>query len=104
MTIYVLKEQLKEIWYAPSEAEARSRWAAWKATADQSGIKPLKHFADVLEHYLHGIVASAAHRLNTSVIEGVNNRIKVIKRMAYGYRNTEYFFLKIRHTFPGKVQ
>lgn len=104
MTVYVLKEQLKDLWYAPSEDEARSRWDAWKAMADQSGIKPLQHFANVLERYLHGIIASAAHRLNTSVLEGVNNRIKVIKRMAYGYRNTEYFFLKIRHTFPGKVR
>src|SRR6056297_405538 len=93
MTVYVLKEQLKEIWYAPSEAEAQSRWAAWEAMADQSGIKPLKHFASVLGRYLHGIVASATHRLNTSVLESVNNRIKVIKRMAYGYRDTEYFFL-----------
>ena len=104
MTVYVLKEQLKEIWYAPSEAEATSRWEAWKAMADQSGIKPLKHFASVLGRYLHGIIASATHRLSTSVLEGVNNRIKVIKRMAYGYRDTEYFFLKIRDAFHGKVR
>ena len=104
MTVYVLKEQLKEIWYAPSEAEARSRWDAWKALADQSGIKPLKHFASVLGRYLHGIIASATHRLSTSVLEGVNNRIKVIKRVAYGYRDTEYFFLKIRDAFHAKVR
>ncbi|MBZ5875813.1 transposase, partial [Chromohalobacter israelensis] len=42
--------------------------------------------------------------LNTSVLEGMNNRIKVIKRMAYGYRDTEYFFLKIRAAFPGKMR
>ncbi|MBP3072648.1 transposase, partial [Acinetobacter baumannii] len=47
---------------------------------------------------------SALHRLNTSVLEGMNNRIKVIKRMAYGYRDTDYFFLKIRAAFPGKVR
>ncbi|QGT77397.1 ISL3 family transposase [Guyparkeria halophila] len=104
MTVYVLKEQLKEIWYAPSEDEARSRWEDWKALVDQSAIKPLKHFASVLGRYLHGIVASATHRLNTSVLEGMNNRIKVIKRMAYGYRDTDYFFLKIRAAFHGKVR
>ncbi|MBF6727413.1 ISL3 family transposase, partial [Acinetobacter baumannii] len=38
------------------------------------------------------------------VLEGMNNRIKVIKRMAYGYRDTDYFFLKIRAAFPGKVR
>jgi hypothetical protein len=49
-------------------------------------------------------VASARHRLNISVLEGMNNRIKVIKRMAYGYRDSAYFFLKIRAAFPGKVR
>jgi transposase len=39
--------------------------------------------------------------LNTSVLEGINNTIKVIKRRAYGYRDQEYFFLKIRDAFPG---
>ena len=42
--------------------------------------------------------------MHTSVLEGVNNRIKVIKRMAYGYRDTEYFFLKIKDAFPGKAR
>ncbi|MHC3748615.1 transposase, partial [Stutzerimonas stutzeri] len=40
----------------------------------------------------------------TSVLEGVNNRIKVIKRMAYGFRDSEYFFLKIKVAFPGKAR
>ena len=38
--------------------------------------------------------------MHTSVLEGVNNRIKVIKRMAYGFRDSEYFFLKIKAAFP----
>ncbi len=40
-------------------------------------------------------------QLNTSVVEGINNTIKVLKRRAYGYRDEEYFFLKIRAAFPG---
>ncbi|MEW6729498.1 MAG: transposase, partial [Pseudomonadota bacterium] len=39
----------------------------------------------------------------TSQLEGINNRIKVIKRMAYGYRDTDYFFLKIKDAFPGNA-
>ncbi|WP_171499920.1 transposase, partial [Acinetobacter baumannii] len=69
-----------------------------------SGIDALERFAGRLEPYVEGIVSSAQHRLNTSVLEGMNNRIKVIKRMAYGYRDTAYFFLKIRAAFPGKVR
>jgi transposase len=38
------------------------------------------------------------------VLEGMNKRIKVIKRMAYGYRDTDYFFLKIKAAFPGKAR
>ncbi|MFC4344550.1 transposase, partial [Cupriavidus numazuensis] len=37
----------------------------------------------------------------TNLVEGINNRIKVIKRMAYGFRDDHYFFLKIRAAFPG---
>jgi transposase len=39
--------------------------------------------------------------LNTGLPEGINNKIKVIKRMAYGFRDEQYFFLKIRASFPG---
>ena len=39
--------------------------------------------------------------MGTNLVEGINNRIKVIKRMAYGFRDQEYFFLKIRAAFPG---
>ncbi|WP_165669265.1 transposase, partial [Metapseudomonas otitidis] len=42
--------------------------------------------------------------MNTSILEGVNNRIKVIKRMAYGFRDSTYFFLKIKAAFPGKAR
>ena len=42
--------------------------------------------------------------MHTSQLEGVNNRIKVIKRMAYGFRDSEYFFLKIKAAFPGKTR
>lgn len=41
--------------------------------------------------------------LHTSLLEGINNKIKVIKRMAYGFRDDDYFFLKIRDAFPGAL-
>ncbi len=103
-TVYLLKANLKELWYAPSEQEAHARWDEWFSMAIESGIKPLMLFARRLRGYLPGIVASAVHRLNTSVLEGMNNRIKVIKRMAYGYRDSDYFFLKIKAAFPGKAR
>ena len=41
---------------------------------------------------MRGILASANYPMHTGVLEGVNNKIKVIKRMAYGFRDSEYFF------------
>ncbi|CAK1344322.1 ISBma1, transposase [Burkholderia pseudomallei] len=65
------------------------------------GRSALQKFAQRLQGYWHGIVARCRHPLNTSVVEGINNTIKVIKRRAYGYRDEQYFFLKIRAAFPG---
>ena len=50
---------------------------------------------------LPGILAHGRYPLHTSLLEGINNRIKVLKRMAYGYRDHAYFFLKIMDAFPG---
>ncbi|MFD1693269.1 ISL3 family transposase [Azotobacter chroococcum] len=103
-TVYVLKDALKEVWYAPSVREGWRRWRAWLRHARESGLAPLQRFARNLQHYARGILASARFHMHTSLLEGVNNRIKVIKRMAYGFRDKEYFFLKIKAAFPGKMR
>ena len=102
-TVYLLKTTLKEIWYAPSVREGWLRWREWQRMAEESGIPACITFARQLKPYLRGILASAKYHLHTSVLEGVNNRIKVIKRMAYGFRDSTYFFLKIKAAFPGKA-
>jgi transposase len=51
--------------------------------------------------HIEGLVAYARYHLTTGILEGMTNRIKVIKRVAYGFRDDEYFFLRIRHAFPG---
>ncbi len=101
MVVYLLKEQLKELWYCKDEETARGLWNVWWQQVQESGVEPLMRFANKLEPYLPGIVASATHPLHTCRLEGMNNKIKLMKRMAYGYRDTEYFFLKIKAAFPG---
>lgn len=103
-TVYVLKDALKEVWYAPSVREGWRRWRAWLRHARESGLAPLQRFARNLQRYARGILASARFHMHTSLLEGVNNRIKVIKRMAYGFRDSDYFFLKIKAAFPGKMR
>lgn len=73
-------------------------------SAMRVGVRALEQFANKLKNYISGIIASATHRLNTSILEGMNNKIKVLKRMAYGYRDNDYFFLKIKAAFPGKTR
>lgn len=100
--VYVLKEQLKELWRCHTPWQAFRQWRQWWRISNESGLLPLLAFARKLKPYLRGILSSAKYPLNTSVLEGMNNKIKVIKRMAYGFRDSEYFFLKIKHAFPGK--
>lgn len=100
-TVYVLKDDLKHLWDYRYAGAARRFWKQWYGRAMRSRIEPLKAFARKLRGYLDGIVAHCRWPLHTSLLEGINNTIKVIKRMAYGYRDEEYFFLKIRQAFPG---
>ncbi|WP_338164865.1 ISL3 family transposase [Vibrio sp. 10N] len=102
MITHLLGAQLKELWYCDSEEHAKGLWEVWWQQVNESGIQPLINFARKLKPYLHGIVASASYHLNTCTLEGINNKIKLIKRMGYGYRDTDYFFLKIKAAFPGK--
>ena len=69
-----------------------------------SEIGPVIQFAKRLRKYVHGIIASAIYPMNSSILEGVSNRIKVIKRRAYGFRDSAYFFLKIKDVFLGKAR
>ena len=101
LTVYLLKDDLKQLWHYRSEALARKAWLSWKRRATRSGLQPLRHFARCLEPYLPGILAHCRWALGTNLVEGINNKIKVIKRMAYGFRDDAYFFLKIRAAFPG---
>lgn len=100
-TVYILKDDLKTLWGYRHAGYAERFWQQWYSRAVASGIKPLQLFADRLKPYLGGILAHCRWPLGTNLIEGINNKIKVIKRMAYGFRDDAYFFLKIRSAFPG---
>lgn len=102
-TVYVLKEDLSHLWDYVYEGSALKFWEGWYSRAVRSKIEPLKIFAMKMKERIHGILAHCRYPLNTSVIEGINNTIKVIKRMAYGFRDDEYFFLRIREAFPGNA-
>lgn len=100
-TVYMLKDDLKSLWDYRYPRYAMDFFREWYARAIRSRIEPLKRFARQLRDKLDGVLAHCKYPLHTSLLEGMNNKIKVIKRMAYGYRDEDYFFLKIRAAFPG---
>lgn len=100
-TVYVLKEDLKALWDYRHAGYAARFAQQWLTRAMRSRIPALKAFARRLKPYMCGILAHCRWPLGTSIVEGINNTIKVIKRMAYGYRDDAYFFLRIRAAFPG---
>jgi len=101
LTVYLLKDDLKQLWRFGRFEDAFAFWKQWYQRATESGIESLMLFARRLKGYLHGILNHCRWPLHTGLLEGINNKIKVIKRMAYGFRDHEYFFLKIRAAFPG---
>ena len=101
LTVYLMKAELKTLW-TPSTAWAwRTAWKQWLRHAHQSEIPALIQFAKRLKGYWRGIVSRVRWPMHTGQLEGINNRIKVIKRMAYGYRDSEFFFMRIKSVFPG---
>jgi len=99
--VYVMRDALKDLWSYRHPGYAARAWRSWYRKALRSGLEPLRRFARNLRPYLPGILAHCRYPLGTNLIEGINNKIKVIKRMAYGFRDDAYFFLKIRAAFPG---
>lgn len=100
-TIYVLKDDLKALWDHRHVGYAWRFWREWFQRAIRSRIEPLELFARRLKECIDGVLAHCRWPLHTSLLEGINNKIKVMKRTDYGFRDDEYFFLKIRAAFPG---
>jgi len=69
--------------------------------ARRSRIKVLKQFAKTLDSYREGLLAHCRYHINNGILEGFNNKIKVIKRVAYGFHDDEYFILKIKQACSG---
>lgn len=99
--VYVLKDDLKQLWRFRYPGAARRFWREWYRRARASRIPALVAFAENLSARIEGVISHCQYPLHTGILEGINNKIKVLKRMAYGYRDDAYFFLKIRAAFPG---
>ena len=93
---HAMKEEMSRLFDLRDEDEARKGWIEWFEEAKASGIPALVRFAERKEKRLDGLIAHASHPISTGKLEGFNNRIKVAKRIAYGYRDEDYFFSLIQ--------
>jgi len=94
-TAYYLKEDLRQFWEQINKRHARQFLDDWIARANASGVAMLKRFAKTLMLHRTGLLAWYDAPISTGPLEGTNNKIKTMQRQAYGYRDQEFFRMKI---------
>lgn len=97
--ILILKDKLKHIWSYQSRTWANKALVEWCALARTLNNREVTKFAKMLERYHCGILNHCDYPIHNGKLEGVNNKIKVIKRKAYGFHDLRYFSLKIYQAF-----
>lgn len=100
-TAYLLKEEFDQLWHYQSETWARKFFNNWKQQLKWQRLKPFEKFAVLIEKHWEGIVSycNENNKVKLGFVEGVNNKIRVIQRKAYGYCDEEYLKLKILTAF-----
>jgi transposase len=99
-TAYILRESFDQLWTYTSEAWARKFFDNWKAQLRWQRLKPYEAFARMIENHWDGIAAycKPENKVALGFVEGLNNKLRVIQRRAYGLRDEEYLKLKILTT------
>jgi len=92
---YYLKEQLREIWSQVYKSDAEKVLMDWVGQAKESKIPQLIKMAYTILAHKRGILAWYDCHISTGKVEGINNKIKVMKRNAYGFRDEKYFKLRL---------
>jgi transposase len=90
-----MKEDLRRFWEQPGKRFATAFLDGWIRRAEASGIKVLRQMARTLAAHRSGLLAYYDVMITSGPMEGTNNKIKTMKRMAYGFRDQEFFKLKI---------
>jgi len=94
---YLLKESFGQLWNYQSEAWARRFFENWKQALKWQRLKPYEKFARMIDRHWDGIAAycQPRNKVPLGFVEGLNNKIRVLQRRAYGLRDEEYLRLKI---------
>jgi transposase len=94
---YLLKESFGQLWDYQTQGWARRFFDNWKESLKWQRLKPYDKFARMIERHWDGIAAysSPENKVPLGFVEGLNNKIRVIQRRAYGLRDEHYLRLKI---------
>ena len=92
---YLLKEQIADILDEPEEKNAINRLQEWMRNVKRGRISEFKTVLKTIQNYLYGILNYFKHKITNAASEAFNNKIGLLKRRAYGYKDLEYFKLKI---------
>jgi transposase len=96
-TAYVLKEVFGQLWDYTRAGWARRFFEQWRAALKWQRLRPYEEFAAMIERHWEGIAAYCApeNKVSLGFVEGLNNKIRVLQRRAYGLRDPEYLRLKV---------
>jgi transposase len=94
---YLLKEAFGQLWDYQREGWARRFFDNWRASLKWQRLKPYERFADMIDRHWDGIAAycKPENKVSLGFVEGLNNKIRVFQRRAYGLRDEEYLRLKV---------
>jgi transposase len=96
-TAYLLKESFGQLWDYQAEGWARRFFENWRDALKWQRLKPYEKFARMIDAHWDGIAAycKPENKVALGFVEGLNNKIRVIQRRAYGLRDQEYLRLKV---------
>lgn len=96
-TAYILKEEFGKLWDYRREGWARRFFENWRQSLKWQRLKPYEKFAEMIDNHWNGIAAycKSENKVSLGFVEGLNNKIRVIQRRAYGLHDEEYLRLKI---------
>ncbi len=98
---YLLKESFEQLWDYNNATWSRKFFERWKEQLRWSRLKPYRKFAAMIDRHWDGIVSYChpGNKVSLGFMEGLNNKIRVIQRRAYGIKNLEYLSLKVLTSF-----
>ncbi len=92
---YYLKEELRQLWNQPGKEAAQRYLQEWILKAYATAILPLKQLANTMLTHARQILSYFDHPISSGIMEGLNNKIGRLTRMAYGYRDLDFLHLRI---------